>query len=89
MSSSPRQIRLVKPSRHQAREAWLSAREVARTCRAMVAKLSADLKAAKEALAHAVEVEADNADEWESLLMDEQPTLTDRLPEGDFDPLRT
>jgi hypothetical protein len=88
MSSSQRQIRLVKPSRHQAREAWLSAREVTRACRLMVTKLKADLKAAAEALTHAIAVEEDNADEWESLLMDEQPKLTDTVPEDNFDPLR-
>jgi hypothetical protein len=88
MSSDQRQVRLIKPSRHAAREAWLQAREVARMCAATVVRLTADLKAAKEALGHAREVEEDNAGEWESLLLDEKPPLPGVEKEGDFDPLR-
>lgn len=91
MSSDRRQTKLIKPSRHAAREAWLQAREVARKCAEIVSNLSAQLKAAKEALSHAQEVERDNADEWESLLLDESPRLEDTAAagkEGDFDPLR-
>ena len=71
MSTDRRQVRLVRPSRHAAREAWLQAREVRRKCAELVTKCAADLKAAKDALTHAQTVEADNADEWESLLLDE------------------
>lgn len=90
MSSEARQRPLIRPSKHQAREAWLRAREVARLCDAAVTKAAADLKAAKEALAAARATEADNADEWEGLLLDEAPPLDDtRKPEGEVDPLRT
>jgi hypothetical protein len=91
MSSDRRQVRLIKPSKHAAREAWLQARELRRVCAATVERLALELKAAKEALAHARDVEADNADEWESLLLEEKLPLADtaREPEGDFDPLRT
>lgn len=89
MSTDPRQVRLVRPSRHAAREAWLQAREVRRKCAELVTKCAADLKAAKDALSHAQVVEADNADEWESLLLDEKPVLQDTAQVEDFDPLRT
>lgn len=88
MSVDLRQVRLVRPSKHAAREAWLSAREVRRRCAELVTKCAADLKAAKEALAHAQEVETDNADEWESFLLDEKPPLPGVEPEGEVDPLR-
>jgi hypothetical protein len=86
MSSDRRQTRLIKPSRHAAREAWLQARETRRACAELVAKCSADLKAAKEALTHATSVEADNADEWENLLLEETPELRETVID---DPLRT
>lgn len=91
MSSDRRQVRLIKPSKHNAREAWLQARELRRVCAATVARLAADLKAAKEALAHAQDVEHDNADEWESLLLEEKLPLAETASaQGeDFDPLRT
>lgn len=91
MSSDRRQGRLIRPSKHQAREAWLRAREVARMCQALVTKAAADLKAAKEALSSALAAEADNADEWEGMLLEEHPELADTRPaeEVDGDPLRT
>lgn len=90
MSSNPRQGRLIGPSKHAAREAWLQAREVRRRCADLVTKAAADLKAAKEAHSHALEVEEDNAGEWEALLLGEAPELKDTAqPEGEFDPLRT
>jgi hypothetical protein len=88
MSSDKRQRRLIKPSRAAAREAWLNARELARQCGELVTKCTADLKAAKEALSQARDAEAANADEWESLLLDEVPALPGTGGEID-DPLRS
>jgi hypothetical protein len=88
MSSDKRQRRLIKPSRAAAREAWLNARELLRQCGELVTKCTADLKAAKEALAQARDAEAANADEWESLLLDEVPALPGTEGEID-DPLRS
>jgi hypothetical protein len=91
MSSDKRQVRLIRPSKHQAREAWLTAREVRRACDVTVSRLIGDLKAAKDAQSHAREVEEDNAAEWESLLLDERPELADTMQPGkggDVDPLR-
>lgn len=88
MSSDKRQRRLIKPSRAAAREAWLNAREVVRQCAELVSECTTRLKAAKEALALARDAETANADEWESLLLDEVPALPGTGGEID-DPLRS